>query len=251
MNLRIGMLVVVVLAALFPYDPVADVQAAAADLGASASHWLGTDHLGRDVLGRTFAGSRIVVLSGGLAMGVAAIVGVPVGAVSGWFGGLAAASLRALGSGLSALPSLVFVGLACLAFGGGPLTLAVACGVAGVPAVAEAVAGRLDALRREEFVVAARGHGIGDARILFWHLLWTNTRALVARELAATLALVVVTEVTLAYLGAFGVPEPTVTWGNMLDHALRSGCTNPWSWAAPALAIVATVWATVPTGERG
>ncbi|GDX81133.1 peptide ABC transporter permease [Deltaproteobacteria bacterium] len=249
MTLRPGLILAFIVLAFLPYDPLADVGAMAADLGAGPGHWLGTDHLGRDILARTRVGGRIVVLSGGLAMLVAGGLGVGLGALAGWFGGLPAAALRALGGGLSAIPSLVLVVLACLAFGGGPLTLAIGCGFASVPAVAEAVAGRLDALRREEFVVAARGHGIGNARIFLWHLLWVNTRRLVARELGVTLTLLVVTEVTVAYLGAFGVPEPTVSWGNMLDHALRSGCANPWSWGAPALATAATVWATAPAEE--
>lgn len=249
MKLRLGLILAFILLAFWPYDPLADVRAVAADLGAGPGHWLGTDHLGRDILARTRVGGRVVVLAGGLALFVAGGVGTLIGALTGWFGGLPAAALRALCAGLSAIPSLVLVVLACLAFGGGPLTLAVACGMVSVPAVAEAVAGRLEALRREEFVIAARGHGIGDARIFLFHLLWTNTRRLVARELQATLALLVVTEVTLAYLGAFGVPEPTVSWGNMLDHALRSGSSNPWSWAAPALATALTVWATVPAEE--
>lgn len=246
MKLRLGLILVFIVLSFLPYDPLADVQAMAADLRPGPSHWLGTDHLGRDILARTRTGGRIVVLSGGLAVLVAGGLGTALGALAGWFGGLPAAALRALGAGLSAIPSLVLVTLACLAFGGGPLTLAVACGVASVPAVAEAVASRLEALRREEFVIAARAHGIGNARIFLWHLLWTNTRRLVGRELAATLALLVVTEMTVAYLGAFGVPEPTVSWGNMLDHALRSGCSNPWSWGAPGLATALTVWATVP-----
>ncbi|MSQ03442.1 MAG: ABC transporter permease [Myxococcales bacterium] len=248
MKLRTLLLALLVVGAVVPYDALAVVQSAAPDLGPTLGHAFGTDHLGRDVLARALASARSVLLPGGGAILIAAGLGIPLGTLAGWYGGPIAAVIRGVAGGAAAIPSLVLVLLACLAFRGGPTTLAVACGLASVPAVVEAVYERLDALLRAEFVLAARGHGIGDGRILAYHLLWTNARAPVGRELLATLGLVVVTEVTLSCLGAFGVPEPAPSWGNMIAHALRTGTANPLAWAVPSVAALATVAATVASG---
>ncbi len=245
MTPRTLLLALLVVGAMVPYDGLSAVQAAAPDLGPSLAHVFGTDHLGRDVLARALASARSALLPGTAAIVIAAGLGIPLGTMAGWYGGTVAGVIRGVGGGIAAIPSLALVLLGCLAFGGGPATLAVACGLASVPAVVEAVFERLDALRRAEFVVAARGHGIGDGRILAYHLLWTNTRKPVVRELLATLGLVVVTELTLSCLGAFGVPEPTAAWGNMIAHALRTGSANPLSWAAPSVFALATVAATL------
>lgn len=236
--------------ALLPYSPHADVHPAAADLPASAAHLLGTDHLGRDVLARLLAGSRAFLLPGAGAALLAALGGVGLGAVAGWYGGVAEGLVRGALGAVTAVPPLVLALLVMMGVGATPGGLALGVGLAALPGLAAVVADRLAELRRAEFVVAARALGIGDFRILAWHLLWVNTRSLVAREALATMGQALVLEVTLSYLGRFGVQEPTPSWGNMIDHALRTGSGNPLSWAAPAGAVLIAVWASNPVGER-
>lgn len=242
---RLGWLGVVVLAAALPYDVLADVDPAAMDLGATSAHLLGTDHLGRDVVRRLAAGGRAFLVPGVGAAALATAGGVLVGAGIGWWGGAPAVALRAGLSAIAAIPGLALVLLLLLVTGPGPGGLALAAGLVAFPATATALADRVQALRGAEFVVAARGHGLSDARVLWWHLVWINGRGLLAREALATLGQVLVLDVTLSYLGSFGVAEPASSWGNMIAHAVGSGSPNVWTWAAPVAATLLTLWATV------
>jgi peptide/nickel transport system permease protein len=143
---------------------------------------------------------------------------------------------------LSAIPGLVLALLVLLAFGSSPSSLAVACGLAAVAPVSIAVLDRIEGLKRAEFVLAARAHGLSDTRVLLWHLVGVACRDLILREAGAAIASVVVIDVTLAYLGDLGIAEPIPTPGNMIAMALRWGAPNPLAWAAPlgaALALVA------------
>jgi peptide/nickel transport system permease protein len=250
MRLRVALLGLLVVSALVPYAAGADVNAAPPDLGASAAHLLGTDHLGRDVLARLAAGSRAFLIPGAGAALLAATFGISLGALAGWVGGLPERAILGSMGALRAVPPLVLALLVMMAVGAGPSGLALGVGASAVPPLTEAVADRLGSLRRSEFVLAARAHGIGELRILLWHLLWVNARGVVAREALAAVGQVLVVEVTLSYLGRFGVPEPTPSWGNMVDHALRTGTGNTLAWAAPAAAVMLTLWATVPAAAR-
>lgn len=236
--------------ALLPHAPQADVHPAAADLPASAAHLLGTDHLGRDVLARLLAGSRAFLVPGAGAALLAGLGGVGLGTVAGWYGGLVEGLVRGGLGAITAVPPLVLALLVMMAVGATPTGLALGVGLAALPGLAEVVADRLGELRRAEFVVAARALGLGDRRILVWHLLWVNTRTLVVREALAIVGQALVLEVTLSYLGRFGVQEPAPSWGNMIDHALRTGSVNSWTWAAPAGAVMLAVWAANPAGGR-
>lgn len=218
------------------YDVVADVAPASASLPASAEHLLGTDHLGRDVFWRLLLASRAFVGPGIVAGLIATALAVPAGAFAGWLGGSAAAALRYLGAVVSAVPRFVLVLLACAIYGDHPLVLAAAAGVAYAPTMTEAVYARIRALRRADFVLASRAHGVPDRRVLLYHLLWVNARAVVARHLLHLFAYVLLLETTLSYLGGFGVEEPQPSWGNMLAFSFTDSA-NPLAWAAPAGAI--------------
>lgn len=226
------------------YDVVADVSPARADLGSSASAWLGTDHLGRDVAWRLLTASEAFVGPGALAAATAACLGVPLGAVAGYGGGTLGALVRAPLAVVASIPRLVLALLVGTIYGGDLRSLAVATGLAYAPALAEAVYARIHALHQAEFVIAARAHGLSESAILGRHLLWVSCRRLVARHLVYVFAFFLVLETTLSYIGGFGVSEPQPSWGNMLAFSLgRIG--NPWASLAPALALWATVWGLV------
>ncbi len=244
MSPRILLLASVAVGACLPYDALGDVRPALADQGPSAAHWLGTDHLGRDVLRRVSAGGAAFCGPGLGAAAFAALGGTLAGAAAGWNGGALASVVRTVLGAIASIPSLVLVLLCLMALGPGPVQLAFAGGLAGMPALAAALDARITSLRTSEFVLAARAHGIPPGRLLWWHLVWVNGRDIVAREALAVVGSVLVLEVTLSYLGHFGVAEPAASWGNMLAHGLSTGCPNRWSWLAPAGAVLATGWAT-------
>ncbi len=237
------------IALVAPYDVVADVDPTRASLGASAAHWLGTDHLGRDVGWRLLLGSRAFVAPGLVTAAIAGGVGTLAGALGGWFGGPVASGVRYVFTVFASVPRFVFVLLAGAIFGADATVLAVATGIACAPAVGEAVTARLDALRRAEFVLALRAHGIPEARILLFHLLWVNARGLVARQVLQAFGFFLVLETTLSYLGGFGVQEPTPSWGNMLAFEFGIPDGNVLAWLAPAVAIWAGILGTALLGQ--
>ncbi|MFZ5475512.1 MAG: ABC transporter permease [Myxococcota bacterium] len=231
------------------YDVKTDVHPDRVHAGPSAEHWLGTDKLGRDVFWRLVTASRAFVPTGALAATVAGALGVGAGAIAGWFGGVPAALVRYVLGVVATVPRFVLVLLACAITGGDTWALAVASGVAYAPTLGEAVFARLEGLRRAEFVLAARAHGLSDARILGHHLLWVSCRGLVARHLCGAFGYFLLLETTLSYLGSFGVQEPTPSWGNMLALEFGQYEGNAWAWIAPVAAIWIAMLGTTLVGE--
>lgn len=256
MNARsVGLALLTVLAVAWllalgaPYDVVADVDPSRASLGPSSADWLGTDHLGRDVAWRLLLGSRAFVAPGLLTALLAGGLGGLAGALAGWFGGPVSSVVRYGFTVGGSVPRLVLVLLAGAIFGPDTLVLAMATGLACAPAVGEAVTARLEELRRAEFVLALRAHGIPDARILLYHLLWVNTRGLIARHVLQAFGFFLVVETTLSYLGGFGVQEPTPSWGNMLAFEFGVPDGNLYAWLAPAVAIWLGIGAAALLGQ--
>lgn len=236
-------------ASAVPYDVVADVDPSRASLGPSAGHWLGTDHLGRDVAWRLLLGSAAFGAPGLAAAALAGLGGGLLGTLGGWFGGLTAVLVRYTFTVTASVPRFVLVLLAGAVFGADTSVLAIATAVASAPAVGEAVLARIEELRRMEFVTALRAHGVTDGRILLWHVLWINLRGLLARQVLTTFGFFLVVETTLSYLGGFGVQEPTPSWGNMLAFEFGIPDGNPAAWIAPACAIWLAILGTALVGQ--
>ena len=232
-------LMVAVGSPLAGYPIGADVDASARSLGPSPEHWLGTDHLGRDVFWRLLLASRAFVGPGVLACTVAAGLGIPLGAATGWTQGAVRQTLRLLLDSVMSVPRLVLVLLVCAIYGAGPLQLALAAGLAATPPLALAIAARIEGLRHAEFVLAARAHGVPAWRLLFAHLVGAACGRTIARQLLATFGSFMVLECTLSYLGALGVPEPVPSWGNMLAFEFGHG------WTAAAVAPGVALWLAV------
>ena len=237
-----------VLGPVLPYDPVADVSPMNADLAPSVAHWLGTDHLGRDVAWRLALACRAFVVPGLGACAVAAGLGVPLGALAGYHGGLTESVIRQGFSVLATLPRFVLVLLWLSIRGSGELQLALAAGLSFVPEIGEAVFARIAALRHDDYVLANRAHGVPPWRILWVHLVWAACRRTIGRGLVELFGAFVVVEATLSYVGGFGVREPSPSWGNMLVFEWgRSG--NPTDMVAAAVAIYIAVAAVTWVGE--
>lgn len=216
------------------YDVVTDADSMRASLSPSWAHWLGTDHAGRDIAARLAWASRSFVGPGLLAGLVATVLGVPAGAVAGYWEP-AAGPVRYLFSVLSAVPRFVLVLLVCTIYGDETWLLALAVGIAYTPTLGEALYARIASLRHADFIAANRAYGLPGWRILWVHLVWAAGRRLIARHLLILFGYFAVLETTLAYIGGFGVQEPMPSWGNMLVYEWGQE-----SWvgvAAPAVAI--------------
>jgi peptide/nickel transport system permease protein len=242
---RLGMLwllALVAVAALSPlagYPVGADVQLSIAGQGPSAAHPLGTDHLGRDTLARLLLATRSFVGPGLIAATVAAVVAVPTGAVAGFVGGGVALAVRFAADVLASVPRFVLVLLLLTVWGDDPTVLGVALGLAYVPELAEALRTHVESLRHDDFVDAGRAHGVPDGALLWQHLVLGASMPTIGRHLARLFGFTVVVESTLAYLGGFGVQEPTPSWGNLLVFEWGRGLGVPQ--LAPAVALWLTI----------
>ncbi len=239
----------VILAGVFApwlgYDPVADVDPLRANLPSSATDWLGTDHLGRDIAWRLLLSTSAFVGPGIAASLVAALLGVPAGAWAGFKGGWIAAAVRYAFGTLASLPRVVLILLVMSIYGNHLGILSLAAGVTYAPIVGESVYHRVADLRHADYVVANRAYGLTEWRILWVHLVYALCGRSIVQLMLRLFGAFLTLETTLSYIGGFGVREPQPSWGNMLVFEWGRGAS-----AAPAaIAIVLTVLAIARTAH--
>ena len=191
----------------------------------SATHPLGTDESGRDVLARLMAGGRVSLAVGTVATAVALVLGTLVGGLAGWRGGWVDGLLMRVTDAAMAVPVL-FAALAVLSiFGSKPPLLIGIIGVTSWMGIARLVRAEVAVLRHSEFVMAARALGRRDSAIFVRHLLPQLVPVLTVAA-SVGVAYAILTESALSYLG-LGVQPPRASWGNMLTGAQASLYTAP------------------------
>ncbi|MFD2080875.1 peptide/nickel transport system permease protein [Actinopolymorpha cephalotaxi] len=209
--------------------------------GPSSEFWLGTDDLGRDILVRIAYGARISLLVGVVATGITVAIGVVVGLAAGYFGGVVDTLLARLVDVVLSFPFMLFA-LALVSITGPSLKVVIiAISAFSWASVARIVRGQVLSIREREFVEAARSLGASDSRIMFVDVL-PNILAPVIVYTTLLIPTVIVVEATLSFLG-MGVPEPTPTWGGMLNESIAYYQVAWWFIMFPGLALLATTLA--------
>ena len=183
--------------------------------GPTWEHWFGLDELGRDILARVLLGARVSLLVGIVVVGVSSIVGMAVGAVSGYYGGHVDQVIGRLMDVLMAFPGMLLAIALVAVLGPSLVNVVIALAVIGWVGYARLVRGQVLRAREFEYVMAARAMGAGTVRILTRHVLPT---ALPPMLVQATLGMAgaILSEAALSFLG-LGVQPPTPSWGTMIN----------------------------------
>ncbi len=237
-------LVVLVSLALFapfltPYDPNKLVGKFSAP--PSLQNLLGTDQVGRDVLTRLLYATRVSLLVGFAATGIATGVGVVLGLVSGYFGGWVDMILMRFTDMVMSFPYILLVLVAAAIFKPGLWNIILILGFVDWPGVARLVRGNVLSLRETAFVKADIVAGMPTRHTLFSEIL-PNTIAPILVYATSVVAISILDEAALSFLG-MGVQPPTASLGNMLNGAqsLTILTSKPWLWAPPGVVIVLLV----------
>lgn len=237
------MLTGLVLVALFapliaPYG-LNDLDVANRLSGPSLDHPFGTDNIGRDVFSRVVIASRVSLQVGAISVGIALALGVPIGLISGYYGGRIDSILMRVMDILFSIPAIVLAMAILAALGPNIVNAMVAIGIVYTPIFARITRGSVLSLRDAVFVRAARSIGATDSRIIATHIL-PNVIAPIIVQTSLSLAFAILAEAALSFLG-LGVQPPDPAWGRMLSEGRGFFQQAPWMALFPGLAILLTV----------
>jgi len=216
--LSTGYLVALVLLALcggwiIPIDPIAQDIASALD-PPSATHWFGTDELGRDIMARVIYGGRTSLVTAAGAVVIAGTVGCPIGLIGGFFGGWRDAVLMRIIDVLLALPGILFAMALIAVLGRSQSAALVAVGITGIPGFARITRAQVLLLRKRDFVTAVEAFG-GSSTYNMFRTVLPNAWSPILVQVVVLSSVAILLEAALAFLGV-GIPPPTPSWGEML-----------------------------------
>lgn len=221
----------------YPYD---ELHSGARDLPPSSTYWLGSDRNGRDVYSRLIWGGRVSMAAGFASVVIIMTIGVVLGALAGFFGGIIDQALMRFTDILLSIPLILLLITAASLFTPGLRTTIIVIGLASWPGTARLVRGQFMTLKEQEYITAARSVGVSSPRIMFRHL-FPNALPIIIVQATIWLSYAILLEASLSYLG-LGVVIPTPSWGNMLQDGQRELLAGAW-WLTffPGMAIFLTV----------
>lgn len=241
--LGLGIVVAVLLLAIVgpslnPYDPN-KVQPLERLQGVSATHWLGTDQFGRDILSRIINGAAVSLGVAISAVAAAMVGGVLLGTLAGYFGGVIDDILMRLVDIMMAFPYIVLAIALAAALGPSTSNVALIIAIIRLPMFARVSRGAVLAIKENDYVSAARALGSPQWRVILRHILPNSLTSIVVVA-ALSIAAAINTEAAISFLG-LGIRPPQASWGNMLADAQNYILTVPSLGIAPGAMISLTV----------
>ena len=236
-------LALIVLAVLFadyvtPYDPI-ERNTPERNQGPSLTHPFGTDKLGRDIMSRVLYGGRVSLQVGFLSMALATVVGVPLGLIGGFAGGLPDNFIMRLMDLILAFPGLILAIWLVSLLGSDIKNVIFAIAFFSLPTYARLIRGVALSIREMEYVMAARSMGAGSPRIMFLHVLPGVLGPLIVLTTLGVSG-AIVAGASLSFLG-LGVSPPTPEWGAMLADGRNYMRTQWWIAVFPGITITLVV----------
>ena len=229
-----------------PHSPTAqDINSML--LPPSAEHWLGTDDLGRDVLSRLIHGAPATLYASFLAVGIACLIGIPIGLAAGFAGGWLDDVISRVVDTLLSFPAIVLAIGVAGALGIGLTNGMISVGIVFSPLLARLVRAQTLVVKQELYVDAARCFGASPVRIVVHHIV-PNAIQPVIVQVTLLLAAALLAEASLSFLG-LGVQPPNPSWGAMLARAYNYLEIAPEQMYAPGLAILLTALSFNALGE--
>jgi len=221
-----------------PYNPTA-LDLNHLNAGPSATHWFGTDDLGRDILSRIIWGGRTSMRATFEIVGFAAVIAIPIGLVAGFFRGALDSGIMRLMDALFSFPPLILALTVAALLGSSINDLAIAIAIVFVPSFVRLLRGQVIAVREENYIESARSLGASSRRLIGRHVV-PNVASPVIIQLALALGFALLVEAGLNYLG-IGEQPPTPSWGGMLQEGFNFISSSSWALVFPGLAILLTV----------
>ena len=241
--LSVVFLAVMVLASLLarwilPFDALAQDYASILQAPGKV-HWLGTDELGRDILARGVFGARTSLLTAAGAVTIAAVVGVPIGLVAGFFGGWRDMLLMRFVDVLLSLPGILFAMALIAVLGRSQMAALVAVGITGIPSFARITRAQVLSLRKRDFVTAVEALG-GSSSYNMFRTVLPNSWSPILVQVVILSSVAILIEASLAFLG-IGIPPPTPSWGEMLRTGKSFLHDSPTYAVFPGLVLTFTI----------
>jgi len=213
----------------------------------NSTYWLGTDIQGRDTLSRLIYGTRTALIVGFVTVGVAGVIGITLGLIAGYFGGIASMIIMRIMDALMCFPMLILAMLFAAILGGGIQNVVIALSIATVPGYARVMNGLTLSIRENDYIMAERAMGSSNERVMLRHIL-PNAVPPVIVLVTLQLGGIILAEAALSFLG-IGIKPPGAAWGAMVADGYRYLSSSPTLSFAPGIAIMLVVFAFNMVGD--
>ena len=207
--------------------------------GPSATHLLGTDEFGRDVLSRIIIGSRVSLIVGVLAVIIACIIGTSLGMLAGYFGGFVDDLISRVAEAIRVIPQVVLAIALCAVFGGGIVNMSLILGISNMTVYIRMMRSQVMSIKERDYIMAGRLQGNSNGRLMLRHILPNSVSPIIV-TMTQQIGGTILAEAGLSFLG-LGISTPTASWGTLVSGGRAYLLTNPVYSIAPGVCIALLV----------